>query len=185
MANICTTQVDFYASPKAIEWLDQEIEKIKKAENVTDAFAQSFKTDSDLQPDGTISNIIDTIGAKWITISDWSKIDDTQYYLNLETAWHYPKDLMERIAEKLQKMTEESGEEFTNPNDDTYAMGKGRYWDETYDPIGVFVSYGIGNTDEAESSIDEDQFEWEEENPEGFFWDEVIEPEFESLEEEI
>jgi hypothetical protein len=185
MANICTTQVDFYASPKAIEWLDQEIEKIKKADNVTDAFAESFKTESDLQPDGTISNIIDTIGAKWITISDWGKIDETQYYLNLETAWHYPKDLMERIAEKLQKMTEESGEEFTNPNDETNAMGKGRYWDETFDPIGVFVSYGVGNTDEAESSIDEDQFDWEEENPEGFFWDEVIEPEFESLENEI
>lgn len=185
MANICTTQVDFYASPNAIEWLDQEIEKIKKADNVTDAFAESFKTESDLQPDGTISNIIDTIGAKWITISDWGRIDDTQYYLNLETAWHYPKDLMERIAEKLQKMTEESGEEFTNPNDETNAMGKGRYWDETFDPIGVFVSYGVGNTDEAESSIDEDQFDWEEENPEGFFWDEVIEPEFESLENEI
>ena len=185
MANICTTQVDFYASPKAIDWLDQEIEKIRKSENVTDAFAESFKTENDLQPDGTISNIIDTIGAKWITISDWGKQDDTQYYLNLETAWHYPKDLMELIVEKLQKMTEEGEEEFTNPNDDTYAMGKGRYWDETYDPIGVFVSYGLENTDEAESSIDEDQFEWEEENPEGYFWDEVIEPEFESLEEEI
>jgi hypothetical protein len=181
MANICTTQVDFYASSNAIEWLDQEIEKIKNSDNVTDAFAEVFKTDSDLQPDGTITNIIDTIGSKWISISDWYKQDDEQYYLNLESAWYYPKDLMERIVEKLQSMSEG----YQNPKGEDYAYAKGRYWDETYNPIGVFESFGIKNTDEAESSIDEDQFDWEEENPDGFFWDDVIEPEFESLESEI
>jgi hypothetical protein len=185
MANTCTTQIDFYAAPKAIKWLDEEINKIRESENVTDAFAKSFKTESDLEPDGTIKNIIDTIGAKWIVITDMGGSDDTNYYLSVDTAWYYPKDLIERIVSKLQKMTEESDEEFTNPNDGNFAMAKGRYWDEGYNPIGVFVSYDIGNTDEAETTIDESESQWEEENPDGFFWEEIIEPQFESLEEEI
>lgn len=185
MANTCTTQIDFYASPKAIKWLDEEIDKIKQSENVTDAFAQVFRTESDLEPDGTITNVIDTIGSKWIAISDRGGSDDTNYYLSVETAWSYPKDLIERIVNKLQQITEESGEEFTNPREGKSAMAKGRYWDEGYDPIGVFVSYGIGETDDAETTIDEDEYEWEEQNPDGYFWDEVIEPQFDYLEEEI
>lgn len=181
MANICTSQIDFYAAPKAIQWLSEEIEKIRKSDNVTDAFAQSFRVESDLEPDGTISNIIDTIGAKWVTVSDWGANGDDNYYLALETAWHFPQDLVERIVVKLNQLGE-GDEDFVNPNDENYAMAKGRYWDETYDPIGVFESYDISNTDTDETSIDEDQEDWEEENPDGYFWDEVVEPAFESLE---
>jgi len=173
MANICTNNIDFYASPEAITWLDEQIQNIRKAENQSVAFAEIFRLNEE-------EAIIDTLGSKWVSITDWSKNDDTEYYLNLESAWYFPKDLVERIVAKLQSMTEGNG--FENPNGDDYAMAKGRYFDETYNPIGVFESYDIDNTDTVEGSVDEDQEEWEEENPDGYFWDEVVEPIFEELE---
>jgi len=173
MANICTNNVDLYASPKAITWLDEQIQNIRKAENQSLAFAEIFRLNEE-------ENVIDTLGSKWVTISDWDKREDNEYYLNLESAWYFPKDLIERIVVKLQSMSE--GSEFETPHGDNKAMAKGRYYDETYNPVGVFETYDIGNTDTAEGSVDEDQDEWEENNPEGYFWDEVIEPIFEELE---
>ena len=173
MANICTNNIDFYASPEAITWFDEQIQNIRKAENQSIAFAELFRLNEE-------EAVIDTLGSKWVTITDWSKNDDNEYYLNLESAWYFPKDLVERIVAKLQSMSE--GVEFITPSGDNKAMAKGRYFEENFATIGVFETYDIGNTDSAEGSVDEDQFEWEEENPDGFFWDEVVEPIFEELE---
>ena len=172
MANICTTNVDFYASSEAITWLDEQIQNIRKSDNTSIAFSDVFRLNEE-------EAIIDTLGSKWVTISDWGN-NGTEYYLNLDSAWYYPKDLIERIVAKLQSMSE--GSEFETPNADNKAMAKGRYFEENFDTIGVFETYDIGNTDSNEGSVDEDQSEWEEENPDGYFWDEVVEPIFEELE---
>jgi hypothetical protein len=174
MANICTTQAEFYAPKKAIDWLNEQIEVIRKSENNSQAFCDVFKLNDE-------EHFIDTLGAKWVNVgSDWGIVDDTRYDMNLESAWHFPQDLIERILKKLIEVSE--GETFENPNEDDYPMARGRYWDETFNPIGKFESYDVGNTDTVESSIEEDQDEWEEENPDGFFWDDVVEVEFDNLE---
>lgn len=182
MANNCTTKVEFFSSEKALNWLESEVERIKGSENITDAFGNSFRMESDTQPDGTISGILDIVGSKWIRLNDWYK-DDDRYTISFESAWYPPKDLIERMVEKLSQLSE--GEDYVNPNDEDYSYAKGTYYDETFSPCGAFASYGIGNTDESE---DEPEITWEEfeqENPDGSYWDEVIQPLLERLEEEV
>jgi hypothetical protein len=174
MANICTTQAEFYAPKKAIDWLNEQIEVIRKSENNSQAFCDVFKLNDE-------EHFIDTLGAKWVNVGgDWGIVDDTRYDVSLESAWHFPQDLIERIMKKL---LEVSGDEpFVNPYDGETPMAMGRYWSENFDPIGKFESYDIDNTDTIESSIEEDQEEWEEENPDGYFWDDVVDPAFDNLE---
>lgn len=174
MANICTTQVEFYAPKKAIDWLNEQIEMIRTTENNSKAFCDVFKLNTE-------EEFIDTLGAKWVNVGgDWGIVDDTRYDLSLESAWHFPEDLIERIVAKLIEVSDD--DEFENPNGDNTPMASGRYWDESYNPIGKFETYDIGNTDIAETTIEIDQDEWEEENPDGFFWDDVVEREFDNME---
>jgi hypothetical protein len=176
MANIVRSNVNIYASNEAINWLEQIINTIRQSENSTTALYEIFRLNE-------LETHIDALSAKWVTIEDWMKYDDNHYYIALDSAWIFPTNLIERIVEKLQTLSENS--EFENLSKEKHSMAKGRYYDETMDPIGVFESYSINDTEFIESKIDLDklnQAEWEEKNPDGYFWDEIIEPIFIKLE---
>ena len=53
----------------------------------------------------------------------------------------------------------------------------GKYWDETYNPIGVFEVY-YGEIFKEEQDIDGDQ-------DQEYFWDDVVEPVFTVLQEKL
>ena len=161
MANICRTEMYLKASPEAIEWLKETYEGATD-ETLVEHFGKEAES------------YIDRIGSKWVQKYDSWDEDENKYYISVESAWYPPKDMIENMYDLLK---EKSG-------DDDEVKIFGRYWDEAFSPIGAFYVDENGWESE-EGELDEDQWEWEEENPEGFFWDDVIEPAFRALEEEL
>jgi hypothetical protein len=160
MANYCRTEMTLKASPEAISWLKETYEAA-----TSETLVEHFGKKAELY--------IDRVGSKWVQkYDDWEE-DENSYYISLESAWYPPKDMIEQMYELLK---EKSG--------DTTVTIEGRYWDEAFSPVGVFYVNESGWESEEED-INEDQSDWEEENPDGYFFDDVIDPVFARLKEEL
>lgn len=101
-------------------------------------------------------SLIDRIGSKWMYKNDWGK-----GYLAIESAWYHPDVFMKNIYAQASVI-------------DPEVTLTGRYWDESFDPIGIFEINSSG-FHTAETSVDVD---WDND----MYWDDEVEPAFESLE---
>ena len=158
MANNCYNIIHIYAKKPVLEWLDTKIEQSEEA-----IIEQFGNPEAD--------NFIDKVGCKWIAKSDNYFNDDTEYVWHFDSAWYPPSDLLKEMYRQLAEM-----------DPDTFIQGD--YQDEGYDPVGVLKIDADGYRT-AEHTPNIDQWEFEEENPDGYYFDEVIEPLLEELRDEI
>jgi len=149
MANTCTNRITFHANQSTIDWFEKLIQDFTDQD-----FIDQFGSEGE--------HNIDRIGCKWITKDDWYRDDNTSYMLGFESAWYPPDTMIKNIVSQLQEY-------------DKGAYADGRYWDEGFDPIGIFQCYGHDHFISAETSVDVD---WDNET----FWDDELEPAFEELE---
>ena len=149
MANTCTTRITFRADQSTIDWFEKLIQDFTDQD-----FIDQFGSEGE--------HNIDRIGCKWIMKDDWYRDDDTSYMLGFESAWYPPDTMIKNIVGQLQEH-------------DKNAYADGRYWDENFDPIGIFQCNGPDTYYSAETSVDVD---WDNE----MFWDDEVEPAFDSLE---
>ena len=143
MANVCTTNIDLNGNEAVTEWFTNIVKTMK-----TDELIEQFGSKAD--------SMIDRIGAKWLTKTDWGG-----GYLAVETAWYHPDVFMKNIFAQASVI-------------DPDVTLTGRYWDENFDPIGIFEINSSG-FHTAETSVDVD---WDND----MYWDDEVEPAFDSLE---
>jgi hypothetical protein len=149
MANICTNRIYFHANQTAIDWFEGLVNDFTDED-----FIEQFGSEG--------PNNIERIGCKWIIKDDWDRYDETTFYLGFESAWYPPDTMIQNMVAQLQEHDEN-------------AYADGRYWDENFDPIGIFQCNGSDMWETAKTSVDVD---WENE----MFWDEEVEPAFDNLE---
>ena len=149
MANTCTTRITFRADQSTIDWFEKLIKDFTNED-----FIGQFGSEGE--------HNIDRIGSKWIIKDDWYREDDETYMLGFESAYYPPDTMIKNMVAQLQEHYEG-------------AYAEGRYWDENFDPIGIFQCNGPDLWYDAETSIEVD---WDNET----FWDDEVEPAFESLE---
>ena len=149
MANVCTNRITFYANQSTIDWFEKLIQDFTDQD-----FIDQFGSEGE--------HNIDRIGCKWIMKDDWYRDDDTSYMLGFESAWYPPDTMIKNMVAQLQEH-------------DEHAYADGRYWDENFDPIGIFQCNGPDMFETAETTVDVD---WENE----MYWDDEVEPAFDNLE---
>lgn len=164
MANICSTSIRIEASQEAIDYFrekydncnDGDYPNTKETPHIVDVFG----ADAEL--------FIDKVGSKWVQKCDTIEDDTNLFQFNLESAWYPPSDMMKEIHRQLSEI-------------DPDVNITGRYWDEAYDPIGVFKIVDTGEliTREGTPDIDEDEFEGD------YYWDDVIDTLFDDLRSEL
>lgn len=163
MANICTTTITFNSNEEGINWLESQIKDLRETK-----YEERVTKFRDLLGKPDVESYTDAMGAKWVDFGGiWEREGKNSYTLQTESAWYYPDGMIQNIVSKLSEFEPTSN-------------ASGRYWDETYSPIGIFEcnSEGIKND---ETSVEEDVEEWQEENPDGNFWDELVEIYFNDL----
>jgi len=162
MANICRTDVKIQGSEEAISYFKEKYESCHDGkypnEEVIPHIADVFGADAEL--------FIDKVGSKWITQYEIFWDDETSYEFGLESANYPPSDMLKEMHRQLVAI-------------DPDIIFTARYWDEAYDPIGVLKITDAGQYLELETVIEEDEDGYE------YFWDDVIEPEFERLEKKL
>ena len=119
--------------------------------------AKTMKADELIEQFGSkAESMIDRIGSKWLQKYDWGT-----GYLSVETAWYHPDTFMANIYAQASVI-------------DPQVILTGRYWDEAFNPIGIFEINSTGfHTAETTIEVDMDDEYW---------WDEQVEPAFNNLE---
>ena len=162
MANICRTDVKIQGSEEAISYFKEKYESCHDGkypnEEENPHIVDVFGADAEL--------FIDKVGSKWITQYEIFWDDETSYEFGLESANYPPSDMLKEMHRQLVAI-------------DPDIIFTARYWDEAYDPIGVLKITDSGQYLELETVIEEDEDGYE------YFWDDVIEPEFERLEKKL
>ena len=179
MANICRTNIVIKASKKAIDNFVERFDKCvdgtyPNTENDSPHIIDEFGAKADL--------LIDRIGSKWVSMWDGgiSYHNDTEVHFSLDSAWYPPSDM---ILEMFRQM-----EEIDGVGEGVRVYGS--YWDEGYQPIGVFEVYYGEIISEENNDLDES--EWEDKvEAEGEseydrnFWEEEVEPAFEIIKKKL
>ena len=164
MANICRTDIRIEASEYAIKSFIEKYEgchdgKYPNKEEIPH-IVDVFGADAEL--------FIDKVGSKWVTKYDVYYEGLTVFEFGLESAWYPPSDMLKEMYRQLVDRS------------DSDVIFTARYWDEAYDPIGVLKIVGEGEILSLETEPEpEDEYEGE------WYWDDVIDPEFERLEKEL
>jgi len=149
MANTCTTQMVIHANQSAIDWFE------KLVDNYSDEdYIEQFGSDG--------KHNIDRIGCKWIIHTDCYRENELEYSLSFESAWYPPNTMIKNMVGQLQVI-------------DKGAWIDGKYWDENFDPIGIFQCNDLDMWETDETSVDVD---WDNE----MYWEDEVEPAFEKLE---
>jgi hypothetical protein len=172
MANSNRTEI--YIESLSKEAIDNFVERFEKChsgpypnQEENPHIADEFGADAEL--------FIDKVGSKWIQIWDegYYRSSDNRCEIYLDTAWYPPSDMILEIYRQMAEI-------------DSDVKVSGKYWDEGYQPIGVFEVY-YGEIIKEQQSLDED--EWEEEielkDYERNFWEEVVDPAFTVLQEKL
>ena len=163
MANICRTEVKIQGTEDAIKYFvnryencnDKEYPNTQDTPHIVDVFGAQAEL------------FIDRVGSKWVKKYDNYQSDDNTFEFSLESAWYPPSDMLKEMHRQLVAI-------------DPDIIFTARYWDEAYDPIGVIKITDAGQYLTLETEPEpEDEFEGE------YYWDDVIDPEFERLEKKL
>jgi hypothetical protein len=175
MANSNRTEIYIEGSKEAIDNFVERFDKCHDGpypnQEENPHIADEFGADAEL--------FIDKVGSKWVKIWDEGiyHSSDNRCEIYLDTAWYPPSDMILEIYRQMAEIDDE-------------IKVSGRYWDEGYQPIGVFeVYYGQIISEE---NHDLDEYEWDEQvEEEGDseydrnFWEEEVDPSFEILQERL
>ena len=174
MANSNRTEIYIEGSKEAIDNFVERFEKCHSGpypnQEENPHIADEFGADAEL--------FIDKVGSKWIQIWDegYYRSSDNRCEIYLDTAWYPPSDMILEIYRQMAEI-------------DYEIKVSGKYWDEAYNPIGVFeVYYGQIISEEHH---DLDEAEWDEmveeenEDYDRNFWEEVIDPVFTHLQKKL
>ena len=162
MANSNRTEIYIEGSKEAIDNFVERFDKCHSGpypnQEDNPHIADEFGADAEL--------FIDKVGSKWIQIWDEGiyHSSDNRCEIYLDTAWYPPSDMILEIYRQMAEIDDE-------------IKVSGKYWDEGHQPIGVFEVY-YGQIISEEQSIDDDE-------DQEYFWDDVIEPAFEILQERL
>ena len=187
MANTCRTKITIQASREAIQDFVDRLEKCvdgsyPNSENDKPHIIDEFGAKAEL--------LIDRIGSKWVQMYDGydsgiSEHDDTEgsseVVFELESAWYPPSDMILEMYRQVVEFNEEVDEE---------VRVFGSYWDEGYQPIGVFEVYYGQIIEEQDHDLDESEWDDEieaegEQEYDRNFWEEVVDPSFTVLQEKL
>ena len=187
MANTCRTKITIQASREAIQDFVDRLENCvdgdyPNSQNNKPHIIDEFGAKAEL--------LIDRIGSKWIQMYDGydsgiSEHDDTEgsseVVFELESAWYPPSDMILEMYRQVVKFDEEADKE---------VRVFGSYWDEAYNPIGVFEVYYGQIIEEEHHDLDESEWDEkvEEEGESEYdrnFWDEEVDPAFEMLQKKL
>ena len=187
MANTCRTKITIQASREAIQDFVDRLEKCvdgsyPNSENDKPHIIDEFGAKAEL--------LIDRIGSKWVQMYDGydsgiSEHDDTEgsseVVFELESAWYPPSDMILEMYRQVVEFNEEVDEE---------VRVFGSYWDEGYQPIGVFEVYYGQIIEEQDHDLDESEWDDEieaegEQEYDRNFWEEVVDPAFTVLQERL
>ena len=187
MANTCRTKITIQASREAIQDFVDRLEKCvdgsyPNSENDKPHIIDEFGAKAEL--------LIDRIGSKWVQMYDGydsgiSEHDDTEgsseVVFELESAWYPPSDMILEMYRQVVESNEEADEE---------VRVFGSYWDEGYQPIGVFEVYYGQIIEEQDHDLDESEWDDEieaegEQEYDRNFWEEVVDPSFTVLQEKL
>jgi len=171
MANSNRTEIYIEGSKEAIDNFVERFDKCHDGaypnQEENPHIADEFGADAEL--------FIDKVGSKWITIWDEGmyRSNDNMCEIYLDTAWYPPSDMILEIYRQMAEIDDE-------------IKVSGRYWDEGYNPIGVFEVY-YGQIIQEEYH-DLDEYKWdekvEEEGESKYdrnFWEEEVDPAFELI----
>jgi hypothetical protein len=176
MANSNRTEIYIEGSKEAIDNFVERFEKCHSGpypnQEENPHIADEFGADAEL--------FIDKVGSKWIQIWDegyYRSSDNRHVAVYLDTAWYPPSDMILEIYRQMAEIDDE-------------IKVSGKYWDEGYQPIGVFeVYYGQiikeENHDLDESEWDEDREGEGEQEYDRNFWEEEVDPAFDKLQEKL
>ena len=183
MANTCRTDIIIKASKKAIDNFVERFDKCvdgsyPNTENDSPHIIDEFGAKAEL--------LIDRIGSKWVAMWDGgiSYHDDregsSEVHLSLDSASYPPSDMILEIYRQLAEF---------DKDEDKEVRVFGSYWDEAYNPIGVFEVYYGQIIEEEHYDLDEEEWQErvneEDEDYDRNFWDEVIDPTFTLLQERL
>jgi hypothetical protein len=121
------------------------------------------------------SFLIETIGysgSDSVEKLNHNVISDQEFWVSCESEDFVPQQLLETLEDYLIK------------NVDPYVMIQGEYWEEQNTLVGVFYINEMG-WEYEEGYVDENSDEWEENNPDGFYYDEVIRPMIDELKNDL
>jgi len=175
MANSNRTEIYIEGSKEAIDNFVERFEKCHDGaypnQEENPHIVDEFGADAEL--------FIDKVGSKWVQIWDEGiyHSSDNKCEIYLDSAWYPPSDMILEIYRQMAEIDDE-------------IKVSGKYWDEGYQPIGVFeVYYGQIISEE---NHDLDEYEWdekvEEEGDSEYdrnFWEEEVDPSFEILQERL
>lgn len=161
MANICSNESTFTATPEAVNWLYEEIQKIK---NDSQTYEEHTSKVFDMFA-GEDSGGGKSLGSKYVFIYGCDVIDN-KLDLRYESAWHPPIIMVETITKLLQ---EKSGE--------TPVVCKGQYWEEGVGFAGILKCDKDGYR-YSETDIDTD---YDEEEEDFDFYEQILYPALEEL----
>jgi len=99
-------------------------------------------------------------------------ISDNEFWVSCESKDFVPQQLLETLEDYLIR------------NVDPNVMIQGEYWEEQETLVGVFYINEMG-WEYEEGYVDENSDEWEENNPDGFYYDEVIRPMIDELKNDL
>ena len=175
MANSNRTEIYIEGSKEAIDNFVERFDKCHSGaypnQEENPHIADEFGADAEL--------FIDKVGSKWVQIWDegYYRSSDNRCEIYLDTAWYPPSDMILEIYRQMAEIDDE-------------IKVSGKYWDEAYNPIGVFEVYYGQIISEKDHDLDES--EWDEmvegEESKGYdrnFWEEVVDPAFSELQERL
>ena len=177
MANYCRTDIIIKASKKAIDNFVERFDKCvdgtyPNTEDDNPHIIDEFGAKAEL--------LIDRIGSKWVSMWDGgiSYHNDTEVHFSLDSAWYPPSDMILEISAQMEQIDCEGVRVY------------GSYWDEGYQPIGVFEVYYGEIISEENNDLDwsewDDKVEAEGESEyDRNFWEEEVEPAFEILQKKL
>ena len=175
MANSNRTEIYIEGSKEAIDNFVERFEMCHSGpypnQELNPHIADEFGADAEL--------FIDKVGSKWIQIWDegYYRSSDNRCEIYLDTAWYPPSDMILEIYRQMAEIDDE-------------IKVSGKYWDEGYQPIGVFEVYHGQIIEEQDHDLDESDWDEmvEEEESKGYdrnFWEEVVAPSFTILQERL
>ena len=117
----------------------------------------------------TINSAIGYEGSDTYEKNNHNFISDDEFWISIDADDFVPQQFLEHLQEYL------------NENYGQVNFTFGKYWTEDYSMIGVFY-INEGGWEFEEQYTDWDMESWEEENPDGYFYDDVVIRELEEME---
>lgn len=156
MANLCSNETTFTATPEAVKWLHDEVRKIMDdSQNYEEHTIKVFNL---FASPGEINER--TLGSRYAYIYGCDVFDD-KLTLRYESAWHPPINMVETATKLLQ---EKSG--------DFNVIAEGHYWEEGVGFAGILKCDKDGYR-YAETDIDTD---YDEEEEDFDFYEQILYP---------